>query len=162
MAGEFSVTRLNRELRAVSRCLQTLLRSENEPALLSDICRIVCEEAGYRMAWVGYREEDEEKSIRAVAWGGTEEGYLEQSRLTWADTERGRGAVGTAVRTGQTAYIQDFAVDPEAAPWRDAALQRGYRSTIAIPLRDEYHRPFGILAIYSTQPNSFTADEVRL
>ena len=67
MSGEISVTRLNRELRAVTRCLQTLLLSENEPALLSDICRIVCEEAGYRMAWVGYSEDDAQKSIRAVA-----------------------------------------------------------------------------------------------
>ncbi len=162
MSGEISVTRLNRELKAVTRCLQTLLRSENEPWLLSEICRIVCEEAGYRMAWVGYCQDDAHKSVRAVAWGGTEEGYLARSGITWADTERGRGPVGTAVRTGQTAYMQDFAVDPQAAPWREMALERGYRAGIALPLRDEYQRPFGVLAIYSTQPDSFTLDEVRL
>jgi diguanylate cyclase (GGDEF)-like protein/PAS domain S-box-containing protein len=162
MAVEFSVTRLNRELRAVSRCLQTLLRSESEPALLSAICRIVCEEVGYRMAWVGYCENDERKSVRAVAWGGTEAGYLAQSGISWADTERGRGPAGTAARTGRTSYVQDFAVDPQAAPWREMALERGYRAGIALPLRDEHQRPFGILAIYSTQPDSFTTDEVRL
>jgi diguanylate cyclase (GGDEF)-like protein/PAS domain S-box-containing protein len=162
MSGEISVTRLNRELRAVSRCLQTLLRSEDEPALLSDICKIVCEEAGYRMAWVGYCENDEQKSIRAVGWGGREEGYLAQSGITWADTERGRGPAGTAARSGRTTCIQDFASDPEAAPWREKALERGYRSGIALPLRDEGQRTFGILAIYSTQPDSFTGDEIRL
>ena len=160
--AEDALRRLNRELGAISSCVRTLLRAESEPKLLEDICRIVCEEAGYRMAWVGYREDDEAKTIRPVAWGGKEEGYLEQSGLTWADTERGRGPAGTAIRTGRSACIQDFAVDSAAAPWRELALQRGYRSGAVLPLRDESQHTFGVLAIYSTRPHAFTADEMRL
>ena len=52
---EEKLHRLNRELRAISNCNQTLMRAEDEQTLLNDICRIVCDEAGYRMAWVGYR-----------------------------------------------------------------------------------------------------------
>lgn len=43
--AQAALRRLNRELRAVSSCVRTLLRAESEPALLNDICRIVCEEA---------------------------------------------------------------------------------------------------------------------
>jgi two-component system sensor kinase len=114
------------------------------------------------MACVAYAENDDAKTIRPVAWAGVEEGYFEQAKLTWADTERGRGPGGTAIRSGETACIQDFAAAPQASPWRDNALQRGYRSVVALPLKDNSASAFGILAIYSTEPNSFTPDEVRL
>jgi hypothetical protein len=49
-----------------------------------------------------------------------------------------------------------------AGPWRELALQRGYRSGAVLPLRDESQHTFGILAIYSTRPHALTADEMRL
>jgi PAS domain S-box-containing protein len=159
---EEALHRLNRELRAISSCNQILMRAEDEQTLLNDICRIVCDEAGYLIAWVGYAENDEARTVRPVAWGGAEDGYLEQAGLTWADTERGRGPTGTAIRSGETACIQDFTTDPHAAPWRESALQRVYRSSISLPLKDECANTFGILNIYSTEPNAFTPDEIRL
>ncbi|MGA2403159.1 MAG: GAF domain-containing protein [Syntrophobacteraceae bacterium] len=160
--AEEALHRLNRELRAISNCNQVLIRAEDEQTLLSEICRIICDEAGYRMAWVGYAENDDAKTIRPVAWAGAEDGYLKQAGLTWADTERGRGPSGTAIRSGESACIQDFTTDPQAAPWRDNTLQRGYRSSIALPFKDEHANTFGVLNIYSTEPNAFTTDEIRL
>ncbi len=160
--AEEALHRLNRELRAMSNCNQTLMKADDEQTLLNDICRIICDEAGYRMAWVGYAENDEAKTIRPVAWAGVEEGYLAEARLTWADTERGRGPSGIAIRTGKTDCIQDFATEAKAALWRDNALQRGYRSIIALPMKDESNNTFGTLTIYSTEPNAFTPDEIRL
>jgi PAS domain S-box-containing protein len=154
--------RLNRELRAISNCNQVLVRAENEQALLNDICRIICDEAGYRMACVGYAENDDAKTIRPIAWAGTETGYLEQAKLTWADTEWGHGPAGMAIRSGESACIQDFTVSPLVAPWREDALQRGYRSCICLPLKNEDAKTFGVLAIYSTLPNAFTPEEIRL
>ena len=48
------------------------------------------------------------------------------------------------------------------APWRAEALRRGYRSAIALPLKDESANAFGSLNIYSAEPNAFTAEEIRL
>ena len=157
-----ALLRLNRELHAVSNCNQVLMRAENEQALLDEICRIICEDAGYRMTWVGYPESDEGKTIRVIAFAGVEEGYLAQAGITWADTERGRGPSGIAIRSGKSACFQDFGTDPNAAPWRDAALQRGYRSSISMPLKDENANTFGILTIYSAEPDAFTPEEIRL
>lgn len=75
----------NRELQAISTCNQVLLRATDEQRLLEEICRIVCEEAGYRIAFVAYAEHDEAKSVRPVAWTGAEEGYLATAGLTWAE-----------------------------------------------------------------------------
>jgi len=159
---EEALQRLNRELRAISTCGEVLVRATDEQALLDEICRIICDEAGYRMAWVGYAEHDEEKTVRPVAWAGVDDGYVAEARISWADTERGRGPIGTAVRTGQTACVQDFTTDPEAAPWREAAAQRGSRSGVALPLKDGRDATFGTLTIYSTEPGAFTPDEIRL
>jgi PAS domain S-box-containing protein len=160
--AEEALRRLNRELRAISNCNQSLLRATDEQSLLGEICRIVCEEAGYRMAWVAYAEHDAAKSVRPAAWTGTEEGYLANLGITWADTERGWSPTGTAIRSGKTCCIQDFATDPRLAPWRQSALQRGFLSGIALPLKDEHASAFGSLSIYSAQPNAFTSEEIRL
>lgn len=154
--------RLYRELRAISDCNQTLMRAENEQTLLHDICQIICSEAGYHMAWVGFANKDEAKSIHPAAWSGAEDGFFEHAQLTWADTEQGQGPSGQAIRNGESACIQDFANVPGTAPWRDAALLRGYRSSIAFPLKDESSRVFGVLNIYSTTPNAFTENEIHL
>ncbi len=157
-----ALRRQNRELRTISNCNAVLTRADDERSLLEGVCRTICDDAGYRMAWVGYAEHDDARTIRPVAWAGVEDGYLEQARISWADTERGRGPGGTAVRHGESVCIQDFANDPLAAPWRESALQRGYRSCISLPLKNESAHTFGILVVYSTEPDFFTPDERRL
>jgi PAS domain S-box-containing protein len=161
--AEEALRRLNRELRAISDCNQVLVRAEDEKSLLDKICRIICEEAGYRMAFVGYAENDEARTIRPVAWAGNEDGYLANAKLTWADeVERGRGPAGKAIRRGETIYVQDIATDPQMGPWREYALQHGYRSCIALPLKGERGEVYGLLAIYSAEANAFTSEENRL
>jgi len=160
--AEDALSRLNRELRAISDCNQVLLRATEEQSLLDKICRIVCEQAGYRMAWVAYAEHNEAKSVRPVAWSGTDAGYLASAAVTWADTERGRGHTGTAIRSGKTCCIQDFVTDPRVAPWREGLLQRGFRSGIALPLKDEDGNAFGSLTIHSAQADALGSEEVRL
>lgn len=159
---EVALKHMNREFQAISNCNQVLVRAVDEQELLNDICRIICDEAGYRMAWVGYPENDTAKTIRPMAWAGVDEGYLAQARITWADTERGRGPCGIATRNGEIVSIDDIAEAPSTIPWRDAALQRGYRSIIALPLKDERDQVLGVLTIYSTEVNAFPAAEERL
>ena len=138
------------------------MRAIGEQALLKDICRIVCDEAGYRMAWVGYAENDEAKTVRPVAWAGAEDGYLKGANILWSDTERGSGPTGIAIRNGKSCIAQDFAIEAHIAPWREEALARGYRSSIALPLNDESGAVFGAFTIYSAEPNAFTPEEIHL
>ncbi len=160
--AEDTLRRVNRELRAVSLCNQALIRAEEEHALLDEICRLVCEEAGYRMAWVGYAEHDAARTIRPVTWAGAEDGYLAEVGFSWGDMENGAGPAGKAVRSGEYACAQDFTTDPEVAPWRDSALKRGYRSVIALPLKNPIDEVFGVLVIYAEQPHFFNLQEKRL
>lgn len=48
----------------------------DEAALLEGIGRLLVEEGGYRLAWVGFAEQDAAKTVRPVAQAGFEGGYL--------------------------------------------------------------------------------------
>ncbi|MEW6262144.1 MAG: PAS domain S-box protein [Thermodesulfobacteriota bacterium] len=158
-----ALDKLNRELRALNSCNQTLLRAVDEQTLLNEICRIIRDEAGYRLAWVGYAENDSAKTVRPVAWSGFESEYIANAQISWADdNERGRGPAGIAIRSGETICVQDISADPRMAPWRESALRRGYRSGLALPLKDEEARVFGVLLVYHEETNVITPDEIRL
>ena len=160
--AEEALRRLNRELRAISNCNQTLMRAQDEQSLLDEVCRIVCEDAGYRLAWVGFAEHDEARTVRPVAHAGIDDGYLAESRISWADDAFGQGPAGTVIRTGKTVHVQDFGTLPGFDPWRERALARGYRSGIALPLKDESGSVFGAFLMYSGEANTLTPDEIRL
>jgi len=161
--AEKALQKLNRELQAITSCNQALIRAHDEASLLEDICHTVCEDIGYRMAWVGYVEHDRDKTLRPVAWAGDEGGHIADAKLSWAeDTPYGQSPAGIAVRSGNSFYVQDFSVDAQMAFWREAALQRGYRSGIALPLKDAQGVVFGVFLIYSGEPNAITRGEIRL
>jgi PAS domain S-box-containing protein len=153
---------LNRELLAIRDCARTVLHATDELKLLRDVCRIMCNVAGYHMAWVGTVEHDEGKTVRPVAWSGVEDGYLASVHITWADTERGRGPTGTAARTGKSAVIADYASDPIGRPWRTRAYQRGYRSSAAIPMLGPGGEVCAVLTVYAAQPHSFPSGTIGL
>jgi light-regulated signal transduction histidine kinase (bacteriophytochrome) len=96
-----------------------------------------------------------------VAQAGFEEGYLEKADITWAETNRGRGPTGTAIRTGRPSVCKNILKDPQFAPWREEAANRGYASSIALPIR-RGERVIGALNIYATEPDAFNEEEVQL
>lgn len=157
--NEARLYRLNRTLTVLSECNQALVRAEDEVKLLDDFCRHLVEIGGFRFAWVGYLE-DEARSVRPVAYAGYEAGYLDTVKITWAETERGRGPTGIAIRTGEPVVTQDTFKDPRFAPWRAEAVKRGYRSTIALPLQSA-GRMMGSLNIYAQEPDAFDDEEIK-
>ena len=153
--------RINRALGMVSDCHQKILQATTEAELLRQICATMVEVGGYRMAWAGYAQDDAAQSVLPIAQAGAEEGYLETIRVTWADTERGCGPTGRAIRTGRPAVIRNIRSDPQFAPWRAPALARGYASCIALPLQVE-GRTLGALMSYAADADAFDEAEANL
>ena len=150
----------SRALKAITECHQALIRATDERELLNEVCRIIVEVGGYRMAWVGYAEPDAHKSVRPVAQTGFDEGYVEQLNLTWADKARGRGPVGSAIRLGEPVVVRDTLSDPNFALWREEARKRNFHSVLGLPLIGA--TPFGALTIYAADPNAFDDEEINL
>ncbi|MBY0577758.1 MAG: EAL domain-containing protein [Burkholderiales bacterium] len=159
--AELSLRRANRALRAIGACNSLLIRATNEQELLDGMCKVVVGVGGYLMAWVGFAETDEGKTVRPVARSGYEERYLDTAEISWGDNELGRGPTGTAIRTKSTQINQNCLTNPRMRPWLEAALQRGYQSSIALPL--VYGDvTLGVLTIYAAEPEAFQDEEVAL
>jgi PAS domain S-box-containing protein len=158
---EKELHKLNRTLRAIGNCNQAILRAKDEKVLMEEVCKIVVEDCGHAMAWIGFAIQDEDKTVQPVASAGFEEGYLETLHITWADVERGRGPTGTALRTGKPCICRNMLTDPAFVPWRAEAIKRGYASSIVLPLSSD-DKVFGALNIYSKEPDPFSEDEVKL
>jgi PAS domain S-box-containing protein len=159
--AEASLRRATRALRTLSACQAALVRAAKETAFLKAICRIIVESGGYRLAWVGLALQDEAKTVLPAAQAGYEKGYLKTVNITWADTDRGRGPTGTAIRTGKTCISTDILNDPKYEPWREEAQRRKYASSTALPIMAD-GQVFGALNIYAKEPDAFDAEEVKL
>lgn len=158
---ENDLQKLNRTLRAISDSNQLLMKATDETTYLNDVCKTIIEDCGYKMVWVGYAENDENKSIRPVAFAGFDEGYLQILNLTWVDKEHGQGPTGTAIREGKITACENILQDPKFIPWREEAIKRGHASSIAFPMKDS-EKIFGAITIYSQEPNPFLEKEIIL
>ena len=156
-----SLYAVNRALRCFSECTKATIRITDEQQLMQEVCRIFVEVGGYRFAWVGFAEQNEDKTLNPVAKWGYEKDFINSMNATWGDEERGRGPAGTTIRTGKTTVFQDFKSDPNYRPWRNKAIKCGYASGVSLPLTDA-GLAFGALVIFSDQANSFDDDEVAL
>lgn len=152
---------LNRALRMVSACDQAIAQCTTEEDLLHRVCRIAVEEGGYRLAWVGFALDDVAKTVRVAATAGEASAYVTDGFVSWADEPRGRGPTGTAIRTARLTCCDDVTGDPNFLPWRDRALQFGFRSTLVIPML-RAGRAFGALSLYASGAKVFHQEERAL
>jgi diguanylate cyclase (GGDEF)-like protein/PAS domain S-box-containing protein len=160
--AELELARLNRALRVRSACNEALIRATDEGELLHEICRIAVDVGGYRMAWVGFAQDDAGQSVRPMAHAGNGAGYLRDIQVSWSDEQAtGRGPVGRALRSRTVVIVENLKRDPGFQPWLDAALEHGYRSLVVLPLHDA-QRAYGIFALFAPEVARISADEMRL
>ncbi len=153
--------RVTRAFKALSGGNQALLHAKHEPALLEAMCRNAVEGAGYRLAFVNYAQHDERKSVSTMAKLGHDEGFVEALDLTWADTERGRGTVGPAIREGRTTVIRSMPTDPRFMPWRASAIAHGFGSVASFPLRVD-GEVIGTFTLIAAEEDAFDSAELEL
>lgn len=158
---EAALAKANRELRMLIDCKRALAHAEQEPALLEQICRILVGPGGYRLAWVGFADEEPDCTVRLVAQAGHSSGYVERLRVSWSDDERGHGPTGRAIRRRCVQVCRQIDNDPDYRLWREAAYREGYRSSIALPLLLS-GECIGALSIYADRPDAFEPAEVAL
>ena len=160
--ADFELARTNRALQMLSRTALAVQRHDDEASLLAAVCAVAVDVGQYRMAWVGYAQDDAVRSIRPMAHAGQELGYLTELKLSWSkETDAGRGLAGRVIRSGVAQHYGDIPNTDKHFNFKQSALQRGYISVICLPLRDG-QRTFGVLALYSAEAQQFNYNEVSL
>lgn len=149
------LNRINAIIRDVD---EALVRATSREAIEEAVCDHLTDADPYEFAWLGAYDVVAGR-VEPRAWAGTERGYLED-RPGATDDEEAITAE-TAVRTGEIQVAQNIAENDAFASWRDPALERGYRSAVAIPLRYR-EATHGVLCIYAARPNAFDDRECRV
>ncbi len=158
--AERRLIQLNRLLRTISEINQLVVREGDRQALLDGTCRILVEHGQFRMAWIGFLDVDSRR-VTPSAWAGHVENYLDNLSITTEDVPRGRGPTGTSIRENRSVICADFEHDALMAFWRERALELGFRSSGAFPLR-VHGTAVGAITIYAGEPGAIGDEETKL
>jgi diguanylate cyclase (GGDEF)-like protein/PAS domain S-box-containing protein len=156
------LARLSRAHSMVSACNEALVRATSELTLLHEICQIAVDIGGYRMAWVGFAQDNAEKSILIVAHAGAVTEYFTVWPMSWsADSPYGQGPAGRSIRSGETIVVQDIREEAIFQSWLKESWVDDLRSVASMPLRNNDHT-FGLFYLYANTTVDIGVEEVPL
>lgn len=150
----------NRMLAVMSNVNSMVLHIKDKDKIFAEACRIAVDEGKFRMSWIGIADE-KTRILNPVKWAGAEEGYLKKiPAISIDDVPSGRGPSGTAYREARTYVNNDFLHNPNSQMWHKLASDRGFASSIAIPIIVR-NKPIGTFTIYASEANFFKDLEVQ-
>lgn len=158
--AEERLRRLNRTYEMLSQINQLIVRERDPQAILERACRIAVDNGGFKLAWIGLRASAGEL-LKLVAQAGATPDTLAILDHLFGDPQQGCTFTDRALETGRHAVCNDIARDPLAAAWRAAALERGYRAMVALPVTVA-GQPVGTFNLYASDAEFFDAEELRL
>jgi PAS domain S-box-containing protein len=154
---EVQIAKLTRLYAVLSRVNEAIVRARSAETLCSEVCRIVAEIGEFPLVWIG---EVRGRRVVPVAHAGVAGEYLEGIQIE-IDGPLGVGPGGTCIREDRTVVNDNFFVNPQAAPWRAAALRFGFLASAAFPLRRN-GKPVAELTLYGREAGAFDAEQVGL
>jgi PAS domain S-box-containing protein len=113
-AGQASA---NRAQRILSACTSAMIRIGDEKRLLEEICRIIVEIGGYRLAGVGYAQDDAERSLLPMAAAGMHAEHVGRIHLRFEHfvAQQAGGGVVAGVEGELALHRQPLALGPQRA-----------------------------------------------
>ena len=160
MDHEREIERLSRIRATLGAVNQMIVRSTSREELFQDLCRIVAEHAGFKLAWVALID-PETRNLKVAAHAGDCNGALEQIKLYADDRQCGHCPPSICVREGKPSIFNDFLNDPRSWPWQELAMEHGIRAMAAMPITHcgEVH---GAFTVCSGELNPFQDKEIAL
>jgi PAS domain S-box-containing protein len=154
--------RLRQTLRLYALRVQisrAIIEHRDRLRLLQEICRVAIAFGGFRMAWIGIADPDSGR-IQALAHEGHDQGFLDQLQ------EPPHAGIALArlpqpLHATDVVTVTDIAAEPLYPAWKQAALQRGYRSSAVVAFTQD-EKPLGSLYLFAAEPGFFTPDERQM
>ena len=142
-----------------------IVRVHDRQELFNEACRIAVEHGQFGMAWIGVLDPKTLDVIPAAlaAMTGIDAPELLTMRLNVrGDLLQGQGETGRAIREKTPVFSNDITLESDVGgERREAAIQRGFRSVIALPLQVG-EEVVGNLTLFAKEPNFFDAEELKL
>lgn len=158
--AELRIERLNRMYYTLSQANQAIVHGPDRDTIFAKICRIIVEQGGLSMAWIGLVDLPSLR-LKPVASFGCGQDYLARMEISLENTHVGSDPCGRAVRDGCPVVCADLASEPAVEPWRELAVSQGYLAAAAFPLK-MHGQAIGLLSGYSPIPEYFNDEIVAL
>jgi PAS domain S-box-containing protein len=148
---------LSRLYLVLSKVNETIVRARDSAELFREVCRIIAEDGGRPLVWIGLLEG---RVVVPVAWAGEAHAYVDTLHVE-IDGALGEGPSGTAVREDRPVVDDDFDEDPSLLPWREEAARFRLRASASFPLR-RGGVAIGSLTLYAHEPGTFGPEQTGL
>ena len=146
--------RLSNLYAALSQCNQAIVHFDNTEQLFPQICLDAVKFGGMKMAWIGMLDEAS-RQVRPVAAFGEGRDYLDDLTISLDAADPGAsGPIGTAMRSKQPFWCQDFQHDPATAPWHERAASYGWGSAAVLPMSCN-GEVVGAFTLYAAETGAF-------
>jgi len=143
---------LRKTLRArtvMAECNHVMVHATDEVNLLQHMCDTVVEAGGYRMAWIGYVNEDGD--VVPVARAGDYSGMVSRPMPN-----------GTVSMTPARPWVViDVADGVPPSDFTLSSTKQEQDFSVSLPLKD-HDKVFGVLTICEAAPNSFDTEQIRM
>lgn len=156
--SQVGLERVNRALKVLSRFNHGLVQLTSEGDLAGELCRILTEVGGYRLAWVGLIEPTGGGHLRPSAWHGEDANSL--AAQATAETLQADDPALRAMAEDRPVVQRQGDAPGNGNAWWQVAQAAGARAMLALPLRLQPAK--GVLVIYATSAEAFAEDEVTL
>lgn len=158
--AEEKIIKLNWMNVVLSNVNHAIVNIREKQELFNKVCQIAIEDGKFIMAWIGIVNQETNK-VDVVASCGKTDGYLDMINIDINDVTRSQGPTGTSIKTGRHCLCNNIDTDERMIPWRENALECGYKSSIALPF--EITKTFkGAITLYSNEVDSFNEEEIEL
>ena len=148
----------NRLYTVLSMINRIIVQVDDRQVLFQEVCRIMVENGGFRMACIGKLGTSSGLGHLAAAHVDLL-GLGEPPCLT--SNEKHEYCASTLISGEQPFICNRVESDTMLAMWREKALRCGFGSLAAAPIRLE-DNSLAALTIYSSEPDFFSNDEVKL
>ncbi len=150
---EAKYLRSQRDLTLLGRCNRHLVRATDEEEFLENVCETLINAGDYDLAWIGFPEYDEAKTLEVVAASGRDADLLEDLTLTWAGDTSGEKPAGRAIREGEIVTV-DRPDERGAISELDSLSETKDLKGVSFPLKRE-GGIYGTLTVYSSEAGAF-------
>ena len=149
--------RLDRINAIIRRTNRALVGAVTREGIERTVCERLADSAVYAFAWIS-EPHPTGGTLGARAWAGNGEASVEGISIAVDEEGTGGGPTGRAIRSREVQAVRDIATDPDVEFWREAAAERGFRSSAAVPLvYDDVL--YGVLNLYAERSDGFSAEE---
>jgi PAS domain S-box-containing protein len=152
--------RVERARRVVSHCSQAAIRAYDEEALLSEACRHLIDEGGYRLAWFAEARTGGTQ-LDVLAHAGSVQSGVRGDHLPWTNGSSVRTPTMRAVLEQRPQVVRGIPDSPALRQRFPEAERLGFAAVCSFPVQLGPHGA-GAFTLYAREADAFAPEEVAL